>query len=324
MGVTQPPKVQKKTRTLARALFLLVLLAAAATTIWHVTTQNNIRLIETGSVASLNVDPGTLFPVAGLRLRVVQHSSGQDSLVLLHDADVGGSVSMTQLVEETVSEFMTVTVDLPGFGLSSRIPEPGPPHTVGSMADSVADVLSQVFTRPVVLAGAGLGGKVAAEIAVRRPELVDALVMIDVDFWEEDTWRQRAQKLPLIGRSMTYTYETSGRFALPNWAPRCGDGGWCPTPQQRVDREAAARIADSTASLHAFINTPQASLVPSDLGEIQVPTVYIWSLKGNVPRTSVERIKTAIPHMAVVDVDTWMAHTEMPGAVRDAMRLIDR
>jgi pimeloyl-ACP methyl ester carboxylesterase len=324
MGVTQPPKVQRKTRTLARALFLLALVAAVAITIWHVTTQNNIRLIENGSVASLNIDPDTLFPAAGVRLRVVEHSTGRDPLVLLHDADVGGSVSMSQLVQETIGEFMTVTVDLPGFGLSTRIPESGVQHTVGNMADTVAVVLDEVFTRPVVLAGVGLGGKVAAEIAVRRPDLVDALVLIDVDFWGEDTWRQRAQKLPLIGQSMTYTYETSGRFALTNWAPDCGEGGWCPTPQQRIDREAAARLANSTASVHAFVNTPQASLVPSDLGEIQVPTVYVWSLRGGVPRSSVERIKSAIPHMVVVDVDTRMAHTEMPGAVRDAMGLIDR
>lgn len=322
MGVTQPPKAQKTTRTAARFLFLLFLLALAGASIWHVTTQGHIDLVEDGSVASLNVDPNSLISVDGMRVRAVQHSSGATPLVLLHDVDIGGSVAMTGLAE-AATDFQTVTIDLPGFGLSSRIPEPGDRHTVGAMAEVVAGTLEQLFTRPVVVAGAGLGGWVAADLAVRRPELVAGLVMIDTDFWASEGWRERSQRLPILGTSMTYTYETSGRFAHGTWAPHCGDqGGWCPTAQQRVDRDAAARLRGSTASMHAFRNTPQASLVPSDLGRIEAPTYYVWSLKGPVSRESVERIKADVPTMTVVDVDTWAAHLEAPWAVVDAVRAV--
>ncbi len=322
MGLTQPPKVQRKTRTVVRFVFLIVLLALAGATIWHVTTQGHIELVEDGSVASLNVDPDSLVDVNGVRLRAVQHSDGTVPLVILHDVDVGGSVAMSGLAE-AASDFRTVTIDLPGFGLSTRLPEVGDAHTVGTMADTVSAALEQLFARPVVLSGVGLGGKVAAEIAVRHPELVAGLVMVDVDFWATDTWRERSQRLPIIGRSLTYTYETSGRFAIDTWAPNCGEpGGWCPNPQQRVDREAAATIAGSTASVHAFRNTPHASLVPSDLHLITAPTTYIWSLKGPVSRESVERIKEALPEMTIVDVDVWAAHLESPAVVADAVRAV--
>lgn len=322
MGVSQPPKVQRTSRTLARFVFLLVLLFLAGATIWHVTTQGHIDLVEDGSVASLNVDPESLIVVDGVRLRAVQHSDGTVPLVILHDVDIGGSVVMSDLAE-AAADFRAVTIDLPGFGLSTRFPEVGDAHTVGTMAETVAGALEQLFVRPAVLAGVGLGGKVAAEIAVRHPEMVAGLVMIDVDFWERDTWRERSQRLPVLGKSLTYTYETSGRFAIQTWAPHCGEtGGWCPTAQQRVDREAAATIAGSTASVHAFRNTPAASLVPSDLHTVTAPTVYVWSLKGRVTRESVERIKEALPDMSVVDVDTWAAHLEAPGVVADAIRAV--
>lgn len=322
MGVTQPPKVQRTTRNLARFLFLVVLLILAGAAIWHVTTQGHIDLVEDGSVASLNVDPNSLISVEDVRLRVVQHSDGNTPLVLLHDVDIGGSVVMSVLAEAT-SDFRTLTIDLPGFGLSTRFPEAGEFHTVGNMAETVSGALEQLFTRPVVIAGVGLGGKVAADLAVRHPELVSGLVMVDVDFWARDSWRERSQRLPIIGNSMTYTYETAGRFAMSTWSPHCGEtGGWCPTAQQRVDRDAAATLAGSTASVHGFRNTPQASLVPSDLDQISVPTAYVWSLQGPVPRESVERIKEAIPEMSITDVDTWAAHLEAPDRVADAIRSV--
>lgn len=320
MGLTQPPKVQRNTRTLVRFLFLIVLLVFAGAAIWHATTQGHIELVEDGSVASLDVDPNSLIEVNGVRLRAVQHSDGTVPLVILHDVDIGGSVAMSGLAQ-AASDFRTVTIDLPGFGLSTRLPEIGDAHTVGAMAETVSAALEQLFARPVVLAGVGLGGKVASEIAVRRPELVAGLVMVDVDFWARDTWRERSQRLPIIGRSLTYTYETSGRFADRTWAPHCGaPGGWCPTAQQQVDRSAAATIRNSTASVHAFRNTPQASLVPSDLGTITAPTVYVWSLKGPVSRESVEMIKESLPDMTIVDVDTWAAHLESVSVVVDAVR----
>lgn len=323
MGLTQPPKLQRPSRTLARFAVLVLMLFAAAVAIWHVTTQNNIALTEDGSVASLDVDPDSLFEVGDLRLRVVQHSTGPIPLVLLHDVDVGGSVEMADLAAMAADELYTVTVDLPGFGLSTRIPEPGRSHTVGAMADAVAVVTESLFTRPALLVGVGLGGKVAAEMAVTRPDLVAGLVMVDVDFWPEEKWRVRAQRLPVIGSSMTYTYETSGRYAASVWAPHCGEpGGWCPSPQQLVDRAAAAGILGSTASIHAFHNTPQSSLVPSDLDRITAPAVFVWSLRGDVPRESVERIKAEIPDLTVIDVDTWMAHLEAPRIVLDAVAAI--
>ncbi|HEX6947860.1 MAG TPA: alpha/beta hydrolase [Acidimicrobiia bacterium] len=321
VGLVKPPKEEKPTRLIARFVGLILLVAIAGTIIWNYTTQSNIDLIEIGSVASLGVDPEDLIEVDGMRIRVVQHSEGSTPLVLLHDVDVGGSIAMADLAA-AASDFQTVTIDLPGFGLSTRIPEPGEQHTVGNMAEVVGGVLDRLFTRPVVVAGVGLGGKVAADLAVRRPELVAGLVMIDTDFWAEDEWRQRAQKLPLIGESMTYTYETSGRFAESVWAPHCDEGGWCPTPQQLVDRTAAARLRDSTASIHAFWNTPQASLVPSDLGEVRAPTAYVWSLDGPVPRETVERIKAEIPAMTIMDVDVFAAHLESPSTVVEAVRSV--
>ena len=186
-------------------------------------------------------------------------------------------------------------VDLPGFGLSARIPEEGSRHTVASMAEEVSDVIQQSFGQPAVVAGIGLGGEVAAEIAVTHPDLVAGLVMLDVDFFKPRAWDEFVERLPWVGIAATYALETGGPLAAGRWAPNCESGGWCPTPSQVQARNRAETIVDTSESIHFFRRTPAASQVPSKLGEITTPTSYLWSQAGDVPRESVDRVQEAMP-----------------------------
>ncbi len=322
MGLRQPPKQEKATRVLARILLLVVLIAGAGLLVWNVSTEQRIELVENVTISSLELDPETFVTSGDLRVRVVDLSAAPQPVILLHDVDVAGGVIFDQLAPLVQGEFRPVVIDLPGFGLSQRMTEPGTHHTVAAMSAVLADVVEQRYGSPVIMVGVGLGGMVASETAVTRPDLVRGLVMVDVDFWKTDGWRERAQKLPWIGRAMTYTYETSGRLSGRTWAPHCNDGGWCPTPQQVANRNVTAVIAGSTDSINAFHNTPPASFVPSDLKEVTVPTTYVWSLRGDVPRDSVQRVKAAIPHAVISDVDVWAAHVEAPASIMAAIQAV--
>lgn len=322
MGLREPPKQERTTRVFVKFLVLILLVVGAGIAVWNATTEQRIDLIEDVTIGSLGLDPDTIVVAGDLEIRVVDRSAAPDPVILLHDVDVGGSVVFAQLIPLVEGDFRPVTLDLPGFGLSQRMSEIGAHHTVAAMSGVVADIIDQRYRGPVILVGVGLGGKVAAETAVTRPDLVRGLVMVDVDFWQVDGWRERTQKLPWLGRSMTYTYETTGRFAARTWAPHCGDGGWCPTAQQLANRNATAVIVGSTDSINAFHKTPQASFVPSDLDEITAPTAYVWSLRGDVARESVQRIKADIPHMVITDVDAWKAHLEAPEAIVTAIQVV--
>ena len=72
------------------------------------------------------------------------------------------------------------------------------------MAEEVSDVIQQSFGQPAVVAGIGLGGEVAAEIAVTHPDLVAGLVMLDVDFFKPRAWDQLVERLPWVGIAATY------------------------------------------------------------------------------------------------------------------------
>jgi pimeloyl-ACP methyl ester carboxylesterase len=322
MGLQQPPKPERKGRVFLKMVFLVVLVAVAGVAVWGVSIDSRIDLVEDLSVASLELDPNTFIEVGELEVHVVDLSTGELPVVLLHDIDVSGGVVFDQLTPLLEGRLRPVILDLPGFGLSERVPEIGDAHTVGAMAALVGEVIDARYGSPVVVAGVGLGGQVGAELAVTRPEVVQGLVMIDVDFWRVEGWRGRLQRLPFIGRAMTYTFETSGSRASAVWAPHCADGGWCPTQEQMAKRQVTATIADSTDSIHAFRMTPTASLVPSDLDRITVPTIYVWSTMGSVGEESVDRIAAEIPDVEVREAETWMAHVETPAVVAEAIEAV--
>ncbi len=76
------------------------------------------------------------------------------------------------------SRYRTVAVDLRGHGKSEVMPS-----GAYSPEDYVADVESLITTRyrgeAFVLIGHSMGGQIAARLAARRPDLVDAVVSVD-------------------------------------------------------------------------------------------------------------------------------------------------
>jgi pimeloyl-ACP methyl ester carboxylesterase len=313
-GLRPPPREDAPSRLVARLFILVLLVLAAGVLIWAAVTNQRIALTEDTALEDTDITP--FVTSGGTSLNVVREGEGSVPLVLLHDVDVTGSPLWDDVVASLDPRFDVLRVDLPGFGLSQRFPEQGTPHTVASMAVEVAEAVEEVFDVPAVIAGVGLGGEVASEIAVVEPDLVAGLLMVDVDFYRRDGWIEFVERLPFVGNAATFTFETGGPMATGRWAPNCESGGWCPSPDQVGARELAVTIVATTDSIRAFRRTPAASLVPSDLDEITAPVSYVWSQLGDVPRESVDRVQEAIPG-ANVDVfaEAWKAHLDNPAEV---------
>lgn len=315
-----PPKEETPSRVVGRVIGLILLVLLAGSAIWAVVTNQRIDLTETTTTEEL--DRTEFMTAGGVGLNVERAGTGDMVVVLLHDVDVAGGVLWDGVVSALGEGSTTVRVDLPGFGLSDRVPAEGSNHTVAVMAEMVAEMVRADFNRPVSFAGVGLGGEVAAEIAVSDADLVAGLVMVDVDYWLENGWVEFVERLPLYGRPAVFAFETGGPFAARRWAPNCESGGWCPTLSQVEARDLAESIVDTSDSIRSFRRTPPASLVPSKLGDIVAPTRYVWSQEGSVPRESVDRVLEVLPEMEVESVPVWKAHLEEPSVVAEAIRSV--
>lgn len=79
---------------------------------------------------------------------------------------------------ELARRYRTVAVDLPAHG-ESPAPLPGWVPSAAGMADVVEDVVDALHLGPATVLGSSVGGFSAARLAIRRPEAVRALVLVD-------------------------------------------------------------------------------------------------------------------------------------------------
>jgi pimeloyl-ACP methyl ester carboxylesterase len=75
-------------------------------------------------------------------------------------------------------QFRTIAFDWPGHG-ESPPPKPGWPPSAPGFADVVEDVVEALDLEPTVFMGNSIGGFASARLALRQPDAVRALVLID-------------------------------------------------------------------------------------------------------------------------------------------------
>lgn len=99
------------------------------------------------------------------------------NVMLLHGWTADGQDWSWQL-PALETRYRTVTVDLRGHGRSS-VPPPGRYSPVDYVADIETLIAGRYKSEKFVLIGHSMGGQIAARLAARRPDLVEAVVSVD-------------------------------------------------------------------------------------------------------------------------------------------------
>lgn len=98
-------------------------------------------------------------------------------LVLMHGVGGGreawGDAASATGAALAAAGFQALSVDFPGYGLSSAIE----PYDLAGMARSVGRLIDSTGSSTAVLVGHSMGGMVAQELAATTPERVSALVL---------------------------------------------------------------------------------------------------------------------------------------------------
>jgi len=173
--------------------------------------------------------------------------------------------------EEWSPSFRLLRLDLRGFGRSPL--DPGP---FAHARDLIA-LLEEHDLAPAALVGVSLGGRVAIEVAVARPELVRALVLV-------------APGLP----GHDWSHELRDAWAEEETAFEAGDldaaleaslRTWVDGPRRRpeeVDPQVRARVGEMQRRAYELglgLEEDEEELLvedlPQRLGEIRVPTLVL-------------------------------------------------
>ena len=174
---------------------------------------------------------------------------------------------------ETFSlEHTTIRCDLRGFG---RTPIPAEPY---SNAEDVIELLDRLNIGSSTLVGASLGGRIALEIALARPDLVDRLVLVGASFpgysWSQEMNRFGDEEDAALERG---DIEAAVQANLRMWV----DG----PNRNKEDVDPTIRLLIANMQRHAFElqlpvwETAEEELLVPDVGtryvEISVPTLVL-------------------------------------------------
>lgn len=219
--------------------------------------------------------------------------AGEGPAVALVHEGIGDSRMWDPQWEEWSRSFRLLRLDLRGFGRS-----PLPPERFSNARDLIA-LLEEHGFEPTALVGGSLGGRVALEVAVARPDLVSRLVLIAPGLpgheWSEEirsSWEEEAAAVE--SGDLDQAVDVNLRVWVDGPGRRAED----------VDGQLRAQVAEMQRLAFevqvAAGEEPEEELLVPDLaerlGEIGVPTLLVIG-EEDVPdmHAIAERLAREIP-----------------------------
>ena len=215
----------------------------------------------------------------------------------------------------------SVAVDQRGHGQSA----PGEARfDFATLVEDLAEVVTSTLGRPVVAVGQSWGGNVVLELAVRRPDLVEALALIDGGFltlseafpdWPE---AERVLAPPDLTSLTAVELETEMRARLEGW-PEEGIRGQLANFEVLPDGKVRPHLSrgNHMAILrHLWEHHPDA-IVPG----VKCPVLVLAVGEGSSDKAArVEAFARGLAHANV----RWVSghhdvHAQMPGLVADCL-----
>ena len=265
--------------------------------------------------------------VNGLMVHYKTAGQGEPVMILLHG--FGASVfSWREVMGPLSQEGTVIAYDRPAFGLTDR-PMPGEwqgsnPYSLEAQADLLVGLMDAMGVKKAILVGNSAGGTVSVYTALKYPQRVRALVLVDAAIYTSGVgpdWlkllyntRQMDHVGPLIARSL----ESSGDDLIRKaWhdpslvTPEILEGYHKPLKAQNWDR-----------ALWELAKAPTVPDLQFRLGELKLPVLVMTGDDDRiVPTDQSHRLANEITgaQLSVVPTCGHLPQEEQPGIFMGAI-----
>lgn len=235
--------------------------------------------------------------VRGRRIHFLDTGKGERAVLLVHGFGAS-TVSWKPVVPELSKHMRVLAVDLPGFGLSDRVPGDYSPE---GLADDLAAFLDQRGVTRASVVGQSWGGSIALAFALRHPDRLDRLVLMSAFCFPDQLnlffeWAQ----VPGLGEVLMrlfYGQFLGERLALDFYEPE----KWI--TQEMVDRVEANFHRPGTLATHlaAVRALPHLADLQPHYHEIAAPALVLTGREDRVTLVQFEeRLARELPHARLV------------------------
>jgi len=214
--------------------------------------------------------------VRGCRLRYLVAGDGE-TLVLVHGLG-GAAANWLALAPLLLPGRRLLVPELPGHGGSSPLP-------AAPSLNAYADRIAALLDGPAAVVGHSLGGAITVRLAIRRPELVNALVLAGAAGISSGT-RQARYALTMTGlikpgkRIAPYRRHVARSAALKTlvfgrWG--ASDPPGLPAHIAEAFLSGPARHTDTVSAAKALVRDDPRS----DLDRIRCPVLLLWGARDH-------------------------------------------
>lgn len=269
---------------------------------------------------------GQFLTVDGVRLHYLDGgaATGDRPPVLLLHGFGSSTYSWRHTIPALASHERVLALDFPGHGYSERVTTPT--YSLRRYAGLVAGFLTALEIGQAVVVGNSMGGAVALQLAIRHPQRVARLVVVDAATGSEDTRRPPAALMRLLtagplGRAFIYY-----TFGNPAFARRGLEFSYA-DPARLSDRSftsyrAPLRVRGTAQALVAMTTSPPDDDLPELLPAIHAPTLILWGAGDRlIPLARGESLRDLIPgsRLAVLPDCGHLPQEECPAVFNAAL-----
>ena len=226
---------------------------------------------------------------AGLRIHYLDYGpdpasspGGEpETVLLLHGGGAGGAIWFRQIAALS-KQFRVIAPDNPLFGLSSQVAVPAPIEDFTTAY--LCAFLDALDVRKVMFAGLSAGGAAGIFFALRHPERVQRLAVLDASsLGPELPWIIRLIALPGFGQALTRPGRRSFDFFFSTWEAAHPDGPES-EPYRRYCFETTrsdghSRALRLTLPVFADLGGQRRVLRDEELSAVRTPTLIVWGEK---------------------------------------------
>jgi pimeloyl-ACP methyl ester carboxylesterase len=266
-------------------------------------------------------DPDSRFAVAnGIKLHYKLAGSGEPAMILLHG--FGASTFSWREVMAPLARLGTVVAyDRPSSGLTER-PLPGDwtgdnPYGPAAQVEQLIGLMDLLNLRQAILIGNSAGGTVAVQAALRYPDRVAALVLVDAAIYASGgppSWVRpllRTAPLRRIGPLIARSIKSQGERLLElAWHDPAGI-----TPEIRAGYRKALQADNWDRGLWELAAASRDPNLDARLAEVRQPTLVITGDDDRVvPTAGSIRLAGELPNaeLAVIPACGHVPHEECP------------
>jgi len=163
----------------------------------------------------------------------------------------GGNLYSLQILAQLFStKYMTITIDLPGFGLSDK---PDPEWGVGEYAKFLIDFINKLNLKSVIFFGHSFGGALGIFIAANYPNYIKKLILCAASY------KRNSPKTTKMSRLFSWLPPQLKKIIYKIFFPHSD----------------LYRVPELEANFRKIVRQD----LTSDLQSIKSPTLILWGMK---------------------------------------------